>query len=86
MGLIGFFRTLLLIVLFYYIFRFIGRVVIPYLLAKGINRMANKYQHKENFTNKRKQEEGKVTIKSTSNNKKKTSPDLGEYVDYEEVN
>ena len=81
----GFLRTLLLLIIFYYIFKFIGKYVMPYLLAKGINRMANQHQRRQNFAEQKKREEGKVTITSTAKNKKKASDDLGEYVDYEEV-
>ncbi|WP_066632096.1 DUF4834 family protein [Labilibacter marinus] len=89
MGLVGFVRTLLFIIAFYYIFKFIGRYVMPYLVAKGLNkmtsRMADQQRKQQNFAEQKKREEGKVTIQATSKKGKKTDADLGDYVDYEEV-
>ncbi len=85
MGLYGFIRTVLIIVAFYYLFKFIGRVVIPYLLAKGINKMNNRFQQKQHHGQNKNAQEGRVTIQKNKKDEKMTTPDMGEYVDYEEI-
>lgn len=78
-GLLNFFRTLLLFVAIYYAFRIIFRFLIPFLLK----RLARKYQ--KGYSSNSSRKTGEVHINSDSS-KKKTSDNLGEYVDYEEVN
>lgn len=77
-GLLNFLRTLLIFVGVYYAFRLIFRMLIPFLLK----RMAKKYQGNNTTNTQRKT--GDVHINRDSN-KKKSSDNLGEYVDYEEV-
>ena len=81
----GLLRTIVIILVFYYLFRFIARLVAPYLLAKGMNKMNDHLKREQSFKAQKKLEEGKVTIQNNRDSEKKISPDLGEYVDYEEV-
>lgn len=83
--LVGLLRTIFAIFVFYYLFRFIFRLIAPYLLAKGMNKMNDHLKREQSFKAQKKREEGKVTIQNNRDSEKKISPDLGEYVDYEEV-
>jgi len=88
MGIAGFFRTLLFIVAFYYLFKFIGRFVLPYVMKKGFEKMQQQQQNGAgSFQEKARQEEGKVTIKRNAQkkNSETVSTNDGEYIDYEEV-
>ncbi len=82
---ISLFRTVLILIIIYYLFRFIGRLVLPVLLSKYVNKMTNPNFQKQQYSGGVKDDEGKVTIKQTAPHKKMTSSDVGEYVDYEDV-
>jgi hypothetical protein len=85
---VGFFRTLLLIILFYYLFKVIARYVVPFLLYKGVKKMQKDQQKKyDRFYEEQRKKEGEVTIRSEGRTQTKQSTDdtIGEYVDYEEL-
>jgi len=87
---VGLLKTIFVIILFYYLFKYIGRLLLPVLLKKGVEKMQqNQYRQyngggDNNYQNQ--QEKGKVTI-TNSAQKKRTNPsqDQGEYVDFEEI-
>lgn len=86
--LVGLLRTVFYILVFYYIFKFIGRFLMPIFLKKGFERMQQQQNNQANtFREKAKQQEGKVTVQKTSQTKKDSPVDdnQGEYIDYEEV-
>ncbi len=87
--LVGLVKTIFFLLIFYYGFKLIGRIVLPLLVKKGVERMQQNQQNAgANFKEKAKQEEGKVTIKKTQETPSQTNKaDLndGEYVDYEEL-
>ena len=72
-------RTILIIIIAYYLFRFITLYVTPWVARYFIRRSMKGYEKQQ----KRKQE-GEVTIDRTPG-KKGALDDIGEYVDYEEV-
>ncbi len=76
-------RFILIAVIIYYALRFILRLVAPFLISYLAKRMNNNSFQKNPFYNKRK--EGDVTIKGGQHKDKKVSDNVGEYVDYEEV-
>jgi type II secretory pathway component PulL len=82
---VGFIRVLAIIILVYYIFKFIGRVVLPWFIKHQVNkfqqRQANAYR---DYHHEQKRREGEVTVqyqKKADNSKHRD----GEYVDYEEI-
>ncbi len=81
----GILRTIFIILVFYYLVKFLMRIIAPYLLAKGMNKMNDHLKREQSFKTEKKREEGKVTIQNNRDAEKKISPNLGEYVDYEEV-
>jgi len=83
-------RTILIILLIYYGFKFLTRLIAPIILKKMVNKMGSNFQ--SSFTNFSKQahsqkKEGDITIeKSKKKSKKiKSKNDVGDYIDYEEV-
>jgi len=85
---VGLIRTIFYILVFYYVFKFIGRLVMPYFLKKGVERMQQQQQNTaNNFRQEEKKKEGTVTIKkgSQENNDSTFMENQGEYVDFEEV-
>ena len=80
----GFLRVVAYIIIFYYIFKFIGRLVLPYLLKKGFQRMQQK-QYGYSQQSEPRSEPGKVTITKNKTTSHSNASKDGEYVDFEEV-
>ncbi len=87
------FRTILIILIVYYGFKFLFRVVFPFLLTRWANKKMQEFQQQAQYQFKTeeqtkqfvKQHEGEVKIQSTTKNNKPETDGLGDYVDYEEV-
>lgn len=86
-------RTIAIIALFYYGFRLLARYVFPWLLKKWMKKKMGQFQNQGNsqFQDQQKaqdfakEHEGEVKIKSKGNNSKPETGDMGDFVDYEEV-
>lgn len=86
----GVVRTILIILLIYYGFKFLTRLLAPIILKKMVNKMGSNFQ--SSFTNFSKQahskkKEGDIIIEKSTKKEKntKSKKDLGDYIDYEEV-
>ena len=71
----GIVRTILIILLVYYGFKFLTRLLAPIILKKMVNKMGSNFQ--SSFTNFSKQahsqkKEGDITIEKSTKKKKKT--------------
>ena len=75
----GFLRTLGIIVLVYYLFKFAMRIFAPIIMQKAVNKMQEKMQ--DQFKQQQNQQSNTTTTKEMPKEKKK----VGEYVDYEEL-
>lgn len=86
-GLVNFIRTILIIVIIYYALKFIGRIVFPMFFKRMMNNVEKKFndQQSNNSTSERKVKEGETIIDKTPNQPSKSNNDVGEYVDYEDV-
>ena len=85
---VGLIRTIFYILVFYYVFKFIGRFVMPYFLKKGVERMQKQQQSAaNNFRQEEKKKEGTVTINKGTQEKNDSTfmENQGEYVDFEEM-
>ena len=88
-SLYGFVRTILIILLIYYGLKIITRLAAPFMLKylskKAEQRFGDgfrgfKYEHPP-----KQQREGEVTIDKMPNQNKSSNKEVGEYVDYEEI-
>ncbi len=77
---IGLIRTLLIIVAIYYIFKFLIKYIAPVLLANYVQKKTGQQFKKEPIT-----KEGTTIIDKRPQEKKIINDNVGEYVDYEEV-
>lgn len=82
--LVGFVRTLLVLIIIYFGIRFISRYVLPLLLDKGVKKMQQKMQDQQRQQRPRRPE-GNVTIEKNQNQQSQQNSDKGEYIDFEEV-
>lgn len=82
----GFLTTLLILVLIYYVLKILARMFAPYLIKKAVNKMQQKAE--EQFKNQNKDtgiKEGETVIDKRPTKPKQSNKDVGEYVDFEEV-
>jgi hypothetical protein len=83
-------KIILGIILFYYLFLLFFRYIVPYLLKRHIRKTQEKYYGSgPDVNNKEKKKEGNVNIDYVPGKEKKNAKnkgdDLGEFVDYEEI-
>ena len=82
----GLLKTIAILVIIYYAFRFFSRYIAPIFLKKVIDNVEKKY--KEQQQNKYEEETGKVgetVIAKKPVEPKESNKDVGDYVDYEEI-
>ena len=85
-GPMSFLRTIGIILLIYYIFKFSAKLFAPYLMKKMVNKMQDKARQQQGGG----QQESNVDVGETVIDKKplknnQSNNSVGEYVDYEEV-
>ena len=86
-------RTIAIIALFYYGFRFLFRTVFPWLLKRWMkkkmgqfeNQANSQFQDQEKAQDFAKEHEGEIKIKSRGGKSESETGDMGDFVDYEEV-
>jgi len=82
-------RTLAIIFLTYLLLKYLGRILAPILLKRFANKMQDRFQQQFNQrhqnTQSQPQEEGKITIEKTNTSAQTKSDNVGDYVDFEEV-
>ena len=86
----NFVRTIFFIIAFYYIFRFLARLIFPMLVKKAVEHaqenMRDKFGHyhnaqRETYRNRH----GEVTIDTSNAAKPRETKKIGDYIDYEEI-
>jgi Domain of unknown function (DUF4834) len=84
----GFFKTLLYIIAFYYIFKFLAKLFLPHLLKKVVEKSGENFEkQQQNYkTQQQNQSYNKdVIYDAATSNKPREKKKVGEYVDYEEI-
>ena len=73
----------------YLFLKYLGRILAPILLKRFASKMQDRFGQQFNQQNQNqhppKQQEGKVTLEKTKTSTKTKSDNLGDYVDFEEV-
>ena len=86
-------RTILIIFIIYYGFRFLAKYVFPFFLKRWMNKKMGEFQSQAQRQFKEEQKarefvkehEGEVKIKSRGTHNKPETDGIGDFVDYEEV-
>ncbi len=85
--LINLLRTLAVIILVMYALRILGRLFAPYMIRyvakKAEKRFSEQYKQQAKHQQQHRTKEGETTIDKMPN--RKPSKDVGEYIDFEEV-
>ena len=81
-SIVGLLKTLLIIILSYTVFKYVLRLLAPFFLRSIARKMERQFHQQTPPSNT--QKEGEVSIDQTPQ-KQSSSNDVGEYVDYEEI-
>lgn len=80
----GFIKTLFYLIAFYYIFRFLARIFLPALVKKAVEKAGQNFQQQQqNY--QQQQQRDTVTVDTSKAQKPRSTKNVGEYVDYEEL-
>jgi len=86
-------RTIAVIALFYYGFKFLAKTVFPWILKRWVNKKMGQFQNQgqQQYKDQQqaqefsKQHEGEVKIQSRGGKTQSDTKDMGDFVDYEDV-
>ncbi len=85
----GLIRTILIIVMVWYAFKFLMRLLAPYLMKKMVEKADTNFrqQYEQQFGNTQNQYQNtnSTDTKSSSNGNPRSTKKIGEYIDYEEI-
>lgn len=83
----GLIRTLAIIIIVYYAFKFIGRYILPLFVKHMVDNVERKYkeQHQNQYQDE-KEKVGETVIDIKPSKIKESNKNVGDYVDYEELN
>ena len=85
-GPMNFLRTILVILLIYYVLKFLTKLFAPYLMKKMVHKMQEKAQSQQRgYQQKSHVNEGETSIDKKPSGSKQGNSTVGEYVDFEEV-
>ncbi|MEO8235968.1 MAG: DUF4834 domain-containing protein [Flavobacterium sp.] len=79
----GFFRTIIYMIGFYYLIKFLSRIFLPILLQKAVNKVQDNFDKHQN-QNPFNQQNNQDSQTPKKENLKPTKQ-VGDYIDYEEV-
>lgn len=83
----GVLKTLAILIIVYYIFKFFVRYIGPIFLKKVVSNVEKKFnEQQQNQANTTEGEVGETIIAKKPVNQKQSNKNVGDYVDYEEVN
>lgn len=82
-SIIGFLRTILIFILVYTILKYVMRLLAPYIL-RSVAKKAESHFRNQSTTKEPTKKEGEISIDKIPKSKA-SKHDVGEYVDYEEV-
>lgn len=79
----NFLRTVGIIVVLYFVLKFVGRLLFPIVVKKAVNNMQERQsQYQRQQQNK---QEGEVTVEKNRRDQNRARNTEGEYVDFEEI-
>ena len=82
----GFLRTILILILLYYGLKWLGRILFPVLFQKAVRNFEEKIRQEQGqATPSDQMKEGETVIDRRPGPQRETNKNVGEYVDYEEI-
>lgn len=84
-GPMNFLRTILIIILVYYVLKFLVKLFAPYLLKKAVDKVQKKAAQQYSNQQESTVDEGKTVVDKKPQDSKQSNNSVGEYVDFEEI-
>ncbi|WP_299680822.1 DUF4834 family protein [uncultured Tenacibaculum sp.] len=81
----GLIKTLLIIGIIYYSFKFLARLFAPYLMKKAMSKMEEKMRNQNRQNTASDIKVGETVIDKKPNSNKQSDKSVGEYIDFEEI-
>lgn len=82
----GFLRTILILILVYYALKWLGRILFPVLFQKAMKNFEEKARQQQGQTTSSENvKEGETVIERRPKPQRESNKNVGEYVDYEEI-
>jgi uncharacterized protein HemY len=82
----GFLRTILILILVYYALKWLGRILFPVLFQKAVKNFEEKVKQQQGQgASTETVKEGETVIDRRPGPQRESNKDVGEYVDYEEI-
>lgn len=84
----GLLKTILIIILVYYTLKLLARIFAPFLFKYAAKKFEQKFGNGYNQTSQgsdKNQKEGETVIDSIPNQHQKSNKNVGEYIDFEEI-
>ena len=84
----GTIETIIYIIIFYYVFKLLAKIFLPYIIKHVINKFGQNLQQQYqagNFQNKQPADKDEIINSTSKTDKPRESKKVGEYVDYEEI-
>ena len=88
LSIVGLARTLLWIIAIYFIVKILSRLLAPFLLRFAAKKMEQRFGDQFNRANPHQnanQKEGETVIDKMPSNSNNSNKNVGEYIDYEEI-
>ena len=83
--LVGLVKFLFWFFLISYLLKILARIFAPLLMKRFVDKIQERFNQQYQNQKNSHQEEGKVTLEKINNSTKTKSDDVGDYVDFEEV-
>lgn len=80
----GFVRTILIIIVVYYVLKVIGRFAAPIIIKKAASKFEERFKNQQQPAEPQ-SKVGETIIEKKPSSSKTSNDNVGEYVDYEEV-
>ena len=81
----GLLKTIAIILIVYYAFKFISRYILPLFVKKMVENVQKKYGEQQKAYEDTKGKVGETVIAKKPVETKESNKDVGDYVDYEEI-
>jgi len=80
----GLFRTILIIIIVYYVLKFVSKYILPIILKKAVNKVQKDMNNQFEQEQKSKVNVGETSVDYAPKNNSSNN-NVGEYIDYEEL-
>jgi hypothetical protein len=86
----GLLRTIVWVIAFYYIFKFLARIFLPVLVKKAVEKAGENFQRQQQYSQdnswqKNQPKRDEIIIDTANAKNPRETKKVGDYVDYEEI-